>query len=275
MTTETTTGPGPVSYYHEPFTEAERALLRPHFTDLDGPVFAVVNLPEVVKGALFARYSRSPKSVRRLFLDEFVEPTEPGVAAIAAQRASSGEVGIERAEALYRRVFSDYGDDSVAQLGGAHLACEQASNVLTKVLERGRLAAYLEQSTRYIFYDQRLGDHFRYMTPPEVAVSPHAAAYDATMQALFTTYAELVEALVPYYEAMFPRQEGDSAFIWRSTIRAKACDDLRGLLPASTLSNVGIFGSGQSYELLLIRMAAHPSAEVRAYGEMMLIELRG
>ncbi len=263
-----------VPYFQETFTDAERDLLRPHFTDLDGPVFAVVNLPEVVKGALFARYSRSPKSVRRLFLDEFVEATEAGLGAVAGRRGETGEVGIDRAEALYRRVFSDYGDDSVAQLGGAHLACEQASNVLTKVLERGRLAAYLEQSTRYIFYDQRIGDRYRYMTPPEVAGSGHAAAYAATMEWLFDTYADLVKSLVPYYEAAFPRQDGDTAFTWRSTIRAKACDDLRGLLPASTLSNVGIFGTGQSYEMLLMRMAAHPSSEVRRYGAMMLEQLR-
>jgi len=264
----------PVPYFHEAFTGEERDLLRPYFTDLEGPVFAIVNLPEVVKGALFARYSRSPKSVRRLFLDEFIEPTDEGIATIAAVATPSGTVGTGRAEALYRRVFSDYGDDSVAQLGGAHLACEQASNVLTKVLERGRLASYLEQSTRYIFYDQRLGDHFRYMTPPEISASAHGPAYTDTMEWLFTTYAELVGSLVPYYEAAFPRQEGDSAFIWRSTIRAKACDDLRGLLPASTLSNVGIFASGQSYEMLLMRMAAHPSAEVRGYGRLMLTELR-
>ncbi|MDQ3781840.1 MAG: thymidylate synthase, partial [Actinomycetota bacterium] len=118
----------PVAYFNEPFSAAERAVLRPYFTDLDGPVFAIVNLPEVVKGALFARYSRSAKSVRRLFLDEFAEPTEQGVAVIAAQATAAGGVGTARAEALYRRVFSDYGDDSVAQLGGAHLACEQASN---------------------------------------------------------------------------------------------------------------------------------------------------
>jgi thymidylate synthase ThyX len=263
-----------VPYFHETFTDAERELLRPYFTDLDGPVFAIVNLPEVVKGALFARYSRSPKSVRRLFLDEFVEATGAGHGGDTGGSGDGGDVGVERAEALYRRVFSDYGDDSVAQLGGAHLACEQASNVLTKVLERGRLAAYLEQSTRYIFYDQRIGDRYRYMTPPEVATSGHAAAYGAVMEWLFDTYADLVQALVPYYEAAFPRQDGDTAFTWRSTIRAKACDDLRGLLPASTLSNVGIFGTGQSYEMLLMRMAAHPSAEVRAYGAMMLDQLR-
>src|SRR6266849_8055493 len=121
---------------HEDFTPEERARLAPYFTDLDGPVFALVNLPEVVKGALFARYSRSAKSLRRLFLDEFAD-REPSAEAPAA-------VGVGRAEQLYERVFLEYGDDSVAQLGGVHLACEGASNILTKLLEWGRLMAYLE-----------------------------------------------------------------------------------------------------------------------------------
>src|SRR5881398_540105 len=122
------------------FSPEERALLAPYFTNLDRPVFALVNLPEVVKGALFARYSRSPKSLRRLFLDEFYDPQTPG--------AKTSEAGLKRAEDLYSRVFLEYGDDSVAQLVSAHVAVEGASNVLTKILERGRLMAYLEQSTR-------------------------------------------------------------------------------------------------------------------------------
>ncbi|MDP6580483.1 MAG: hypothetical protein QF681_07500, partial [Vicinamibacterales bacterium] len=128
----------------EQFTPDERRALSPYFTNLDHPVFALTNLPEVVKGALFARYSRSAKSVRRLFLDEFLDTVTDG--------AAPGSVGLERAERLYERVFGAYGDDSVAQLGGAHIACEGISNVLTKILERGRLMAYLEQSTRYVPY---------------------------------------------------------------------------------------------------------------------------
>ena len=76
-------------------------------------------------------------------------------------RPFDGQEG-ERAAQLYERIFLGYGDDSVAQLGGAHVACEWVSNVLTKVLQRGRLAAYLEQSTRYIAYD----------TPMEAGVEP-------------------------------------------------------------------------------------------------------
>src|SRR6266516_625653 len=142
----------------EQFSPEERAALSPYVTNLDGPVFALVNLPEVVKGALFARYSRSPKSLRRLFLDEFLPSGTPGA-----------PVGFDtkRAEELYGRMFFEYGDDSVAQLGGVHLACEGASNILTKVLEWGRLAAYLEQSTRYVPYDDLVDGRYRYHVPRE------------------------------------------------------------------------------------------------------------
>ena len=130
-------------YPVESFTAEERRILASHFTNLDRPVFALVNLPETVKGALFARYSRYPGTLRRLFLDEFAADIPEG------GRPLDGEEG-ERAAGLYERVFSGFGDDSIGQLGGAHVACEWVSNVLTKQLQRGRLAAYLEQSTRYI-----------------------------------------------------------------------------------------------------------------------------
>ena len=154
-----------VIYHQEEFTPEEQAVLGRFFTNTDLPVFGLVNLPEVVKGALFARYSRSAKSLRRLFLDEFVADPDSGLEAIAGSMDDDPMVATRKAEQLYDRMFFEYGDDSVAQLGGAHLACEQASNLLTKVLEWGRLAAYLEQSTRYIAYDARLGDRYRYFVP--------------------------------------------------------------------------------------------------------------
>ena len=270
-----TPGSAPPGYHVESFTADERALLSRFFTNVDGPVFGIVNLPEVVKGALFARYSRSPLSVRRLFLDEFVAEPELGVGAIAETLDDKNSpIGLVRAQGLYERVFTQFGDDSVAQLGGAHVACEQASNVLTKVLEWGRLASYLEQSTRYIFYDRLLGDRYRYHVPQELDGSPLEREFRDTMDAVFDSYSALVGRAVPFYETLFPKQESDSTFVWRSTIRAKACDDLRGMLPAATTSNVGIFGSGQAYEMLLIRMRAHPLREIRDYADMMLTELR-
>ncbi len=251
----------------ETFTPEERARLAPHFTNLDGPVFALVNLPEVVKGALFARYSRSAKSLRRLFLDEFLEEVAEGPQA----RSSAGAA---RAEALYARVLSDYGDDSVAQLGGVHLACEGASNVLTKVLEWGRLMAYLEQSTRYVPYTDRPGGAWKYHVPAELDGHPLRARYVETLDRAFETYARWIEPMREHWSRRFPCPAGESESAWRMTIRARALDSLRGLLPAATRSNVGIFGTGQAYEALLLRMRAHPLREVQAYADLMLAELR-
>ena len=262
-------------YYEEPFTSSEQAVLSRYFTNLHKPVFALVNLPEVVKGALFARYSRTHKSVHRLFLDEFLNDADAGIDAIAQHLGTDDElVSTERAEALYNRVFTEYGDDSVAQLGGVHLACEQASNLLTKVLERGRLAAYLEQSTRYIYYDRPLGEAYRYFVPPELVAAGLETEYRKNMDYLFETYSDVVGQLVPHFEANFPQGPDDSDFVWKSTIRAKACDAARGLLPAATTSNLGIYGTGQAYESLLLRMRAHPLAEARDYSNLMLDELR-
>lgn len=256
-------------YAAETFTEGEQAALRPYFTNLDRPVFALVNLPEVVKGALFARYSRSDKSLRRLFLDEFAGDLD-----LSGDRTVDATVGLERAEKLYERVFLEYGDDSVAQLGGVHLACEQASNVLTKILEWGRLMSYLEQSTRYIRYDTRLGGRYRYRRDPAVIGSPLGAHYVAEMDRLFDTYASLLPRMTAWARERYPKAPDDPDFAYQQATRAKALDALRGILPAATLSNVGIFGTGQAYEALLLRMRAHPLPEARDYAAMMLEELR-
>ena len=267
-----------VAYSGETWTEEERSVLRRYFTNLDGPVFALVNLPEVVKGALFARYSRSGKSLRRLFLDEFVRDLD-----VSGDHSIDATVGLARAEELYEKVFYEYGDDSVAQLGGVHLACEQVSNLLTKVLERGRLMSYMEKSTRYVAYDSRLeSGHYRYYRSPEILASPLGARYVGDMDRIFDTYAELRPVLYEWYarEAPKPPDEvpatggkgGDIAY--RRALRAKAFDASRGLLPAAATSNVGIYGSGQGYEALLLHMRAHPLPEARLYSDLMLTELR-
>jgi thymidylate synthase ThyX len=250
----------------ETFTDNERRILQPYFTNLDGHVFALTNLPETVKGALFARYSRSAKSLRRLFLDEFAGTLDD-------VRAETSTVGLARAEKLYAKVFSDYGDDSVAQLGGAHVACEYVSNVLTKVLEWGRLMAYLEQSTRYVPYTDRLHGRSRYHVPAEIDGALRDR-YVAVMDAAFETYASLIDGMQQHFAAKYPRAPQDSEGVHRAAIRAKALDTLRGMLPAATQSNVGLFGTGQAYEALLLRMRAHPLAEVRACAAQMLDELR-
>jgi thymidylate synthase ThyX len=250
----------------ETFSPEEREALRPYFTNLDGPVFALVNLPEVVKGALFARYSRSPKSLRRLFLDEFLDQVQSGEVGQA--------VGTRRAEQLYNKVFFEYGDDSVAQLGGVHLACEHVSNILTKLLEWGRLMAYLEQSTRYVPYTGRPGGRWKYHVPAELDGSPLRAEYIAVLDRAFETYTAWLESMQAYFSELHPQEAGDSAALYKRAIRAKALDSVRGLLPAATRANVGIYGTGQAYEALLLRLRANPLAEARAYADLMLTELR-
>ncbi len=245
----------------EQFTDSERARLAPHFTNLDKPVFALVNLPETVKGALFARYSRYVGTLRRLFLDEFADslPDVPVVELAEGDRAAK----------LYETIFLGYGDDSVAQLGGAHIACEWTSNLLTKILQRPRLAAYLEQSTRYIAYDAELeGFGYRYHRDPRFG-----PAYETALDDLFATYSRLLQGVSEWVAETFPAAEGESPAAHRRAVRAKALDLVRGLLPAASLSHVGIYASGQTYEQLVLHLLAHPLAEARAYGEMLLREL--
>jgi thymidylate synthase ThyX len=269
------------------FTADEARALAPYFTNTDRPVFALINLPETVKGALFARYSRSAKSLRRLFLDEFLgqipldQAERAGATALSRDAAAAlgtpgvhPGVGTERANKLYARILSEYGDDSVAQLGGAHIACEGVSNVLTKVLERGRLMAYLEQSTRYVPYTDKPNDRWKYHIPAELDGSPLREAFVRTMDIAFDTYARWIPAMEAHFRARYPKAPEDSAGVYKSVIRAKALDTLRGLLPAATTSNVGLFGTGQAFEALLLRMVGHPLAEVRVHGEAMLVELR-
>jgi thymidylate synthase ThyX len=254
-----------VRYPVEEFTEEERRLLRPHFTNLDRPVFALVNLPETIKGALFARYSRYAGTLRRLYLDEFAADVPEG------GRPFEGEEG-ERAAGLYERVFMGYGDDSIAQVGGAHVACEWVSNILTKVLQRGRLAAYLEQSTRYIPYDQPLpesaGGGHRFYRGDELGPE-----YAQAMEELFAIYSRSLARVHEWAAERWPRGDEPEA-AWQRSIKAKGLDLLRGLLPAATLSHVGIFASGQAYEQLLLRMLASPLPEARHFATMILGELK-
>ena len=244
-------------YPSDDLTAAERARLAPHVTDLDGPVFALVNLPETVKGALFARYSRYPGTLRRLFLEEFADSL-PETSGEGWDTAGEGK----RAAELYERIFVGYGDDSVAQLGGAHVACEWVSNILTKNLQRPRLAAYLEQSTRYIAYDAPMpGGGYRYYRDERLGPE-----YEAAMDALFAAYAEALPRVREWVDETYPRAEGESDAARRRAVNAKALDLLRGLLPAASLSHMGIYATGQAYEQLILHLLGDPLPEARVYG---------
>jgi thymidylate synthase ThyX len=250
-------------YPAESFTEAERAKLANHFTNLESPVFALINLPETVKGALFARYSRYQGTLRRLFLEEFADGL-PDIGELP--KLSEGR----RAAELYERVFIGFGDDSVAQLGGAHIACEWTSNVMTKVLQRPRLSSYLEQSTRYIPYDRPMGGggDYRYYRHPALGIT-----YESAMDFLFETYSSLLPQVMGWLEKTVAPGRAEAPAVRARMVKAKALDILRGLLPASSLSHMGIFATGQAYESLILHLNAHPLPEARRYGSMILHEL--
>ena len=252
-------------YYVEEFTPEERERLTPFVSNLDKPVFVLTGMPQVTMAALFSRYSRTGKSLRRLLLDEFL--TDEGT--VVPEKANAGR---DRAASLFGRVLAEYGDDSVAQLGGAHVACEQVSQPLAKAIEWGRLAAYLEQSTRYVSYGDKRDGHYRYFHDPEVMKSEFAAEFTSVMDGLFDTYNELFEPVREHLDRTLPAT--DDAAARKRAVRALALDVMRGLLPAGAVSNVGVFAAPQSFEQMVMRLRAHPLPEARAYAEMMLQELQ-
>jgi thymidylate synthase ThyX len=257
-----------------PFTSQQESALARYFTNLDRPVFALRNLPEVVKGALFSRYSRTEKSLREVLLTEFIEEPASGFGDLVGEPTGDDLVAARRAEEFYERVLVGYGDDSVAELAGAHLACEQVSTLAAKALEDSRIGlSPLEKSTRYVRFD-RPGDdgRFLYYRSPEL----DAPAYEPAMDALFQTYSELVMPLTEAVRQAYPIEAGETERGWKSATRAKALDLLRGLLPASTLTNVGLYGNGRAFEYLVTKLAAHELPECRRlateiHGELSLV----
>ena len=242
------------------FNASETALLTRYFTNLDRPVFALRNLPEVVKGALFSRYSRTEKSLRRVLLEEFINEPESGFEHIAgAPGGDEDMVAVRRAEEFYERVLVGYGDDSVAELAGAHVAVEQVSMLAAKALEDSRIGiSPLEKSTRYVRFD-RAGPDGRYLY--------HRAAelanplYEKSADALFETYSRLIEPATLAIRERYPQEPGETDRAWKSATRAKALDLLRGLLPAGALTNLGLFGNGRSFEYLITKLSAHELPE--------------
>ncbi len=290
-------------YVVENFTKDEAYILGRYFTNIDGPVFCPINLPQILIGALFARYSRSPKSTRRLFLDEFVAREEIAISCMAkfisqaqaekawednpsscfyyiakilARESKDPIFSTDHAENLYRRIFDEYGDDSVSQIGGVHIAFEQISNIAINEIERGRLAAYLEQSTRYIDYSLVMPDgRFRYYLPANSLDGPNGKYYQQTMDQLFGIYQQMLEHAKEYFQTQNPRSEfdGDNR-AYQASIKAQALDAVRPILPAGIVSNVGFYGSAQAAANMLRRLLSSDLPEARTIGLMALNELR-
>jgi len=243
------------------FNAAEARVLAHYFTNMDRPVFALRNLPEVVKGALFSRYSRTEKSLRRVLLDEFINEPDSGFEHLAGGANEDDMVAVRRAEEFYERVLVGYGDDSVAELAGAHIAVEQVSMLGAKAVEDSRIGiSPLEKSTRYVRFDRPgLDGRCLYYRAEELA----DPLYTRTMDSLFETYGRLIEPATLAIRERFPQESGETDRAWKSATRAKALDLLRGLLPAGALTNLGVYGNGRAFEYLITKLSAHELPECR------------
>lgn len=237
-------------------TEAGEAWLDGAVTNVRGNVYATLHkLESATAAAAMARLSRRGDDMRVTILDEF-----------------AGEA--EKDEQLLHRVITAYGDDSVQQLVGQHIVVENASNLLTKKLEWGRLAAYLEQSTRYIYFDQKdEHGHYKYYLPLEFK-APVLKKYTRAMDQIFDLYSEMVRELTEYIRGhdKTPKKQQDGP--WRSATKAQACDAVRAVLPVATRATVGVFASGQALESLIMRLLADELPEARTIGQQILDEAR-
>ena len=232
--------------------------LQDALTDPAGNVYAFnhTESPLLISAAM-ARLSRRGDDMRITYLDEFAA-TDP-----------------DKAAGLIHRVVTAYGDDSVQQLIGVHLVVEDASNLLTKLLEWGRLAAYLEQSTRYIFYDQKDAQgRYKYHVPTDLDHTVREA-YIETMDRIFDLYSKIVRNVTNYVRAGYPEPADRTERIaWLSATRAQACDAARPVLPVATRSTVGIFGSAQAIDSLIMHLLSEELPEARECGRQILAETR-
>ena len=260
------------------FTRKERSDLKNHFSNTDGNVFAITTPQQVDSGALMSRYSRTNKDMRRVFLDEFLSNKKRG-------------------EEFYRRVLVEYGDDSVAELGSAQIAAEGISNIAVKKIEDRRIGlSYLEKSSRYVPWDKKRAGKYRFYRDADITNSKYADSYEDACNLDFETYSKSLKPMLQYIREKYPIEKysfntraggKDVSFtrlrnsqdiksanaIYNGSTRAKALDILRGLLPASTLTNVGIAGNGRAFEYLLTIMYGSGLKEERVLASRMHKEL--
>lgn len=258
------------------YTKEEKKILSNFFTNTDKDTFCLINLPEVIKGTLFSRYSRTDKDVRRLFLDDFYLSDEVGKLLKKQRSDTQGFVDVGRAEDFYERILVGYGDDSIAELGGVHIAVENISNIVAKVIQDARIGiSPLEKSSRYVFFDQKdEKDRYKYYRDEAIVKSPYGKEYEIFMNRLFDYYTHAVHALYDYLLTNEDRPAEVSSIAFKASCRAKACDIVRYILPMATLTNTGLYGNGRAFEYLLTKMLAHPLEEVRQVATDMNEELR-
>ncbi len=269
---------------YEEFSPAQEALLDKFVTNTKGSVFVLKNLPEVLKGALFSRYSRSTLGLRSLLLREFIQnPEETGFMTISGdalkqtgthQDSQEQVLAIKKAQNFYDRILDGYGDDSIGELGGAHVAIENVSMLGAKAIEDCRIGGSpLEKSTRYIYFDQKVRGEYLFYKEPVLMTSAWRDLYLSTCNMLFDTYSKLIPPLTTFMEERFPKEDTVSKSAYIAAIRAKVLDCIRGLLPASTLTNMGVFGNGRFFEGLLHKLNGENLAELQEIGRACYEEL--
>ncbi len=263
----------------ESFTPEQKSQLESYVTNTDRSVFVLTNLPEVIKGALFSRYSRSTLGLRSLLLKEFILSEDAEFSSIQgnsgqASNRKGSELAIERARKFYDRILDGYGDDSIGELGGAHLALENVSMLATKVLEDARIGGSpLEKSTRYVSFSDKDSGRYRYYRDPKLMDSDHAELYVKACDHLFDCYVRLCEPVWEHVRKLLPREEGTSEAAYERSVKARGYDLIRGLLPASTQTNMGIFGNGRFFETLIRKLHLDPLEENRDLGQAAFEEL--
>ncbi|MBU6446484.1 MAG: FAD-dependent thymidylate synthase, partial [Verrucomicrobia bacterium] len=259
------------------FTEHQIKILEHYVTTTTGNVFVLRNLPEVIKGALFSRYSRSTLDLRHLLLKEFILNEDTAFASIVGKfegDQANQMMAIQKAQNFYDRILDGYGDDSIGELGGAHLAVENISMLAAKAIEDCRIGGSpLEKSTRYVYFDQKVGGEYLFYREPVLMTSAYKDLYVEVCNHLFDTYSRLIPPLTALIEQGFPKDPAISKAAYTAALRAKVLDCLRGLLPASAMTNMGVFGNGRFFEGLLQKMNVHNLAEMQDIGKKGFQEL--
>ncbi len=268
---------------YEEFTESQLKILKRYVTNSSSHIFVLRNLPEVIKGALFSRYSRSNLGLRTLLLKEFITNNDEAafesiVGKIAAddeeRQAHEQMDAIKKAQSFYDRILDGYGDDSIGELGGAHLAIENISMIAAKLLEDSRIGGSpLEKSTRYIYFDQKVKGEYLFYREPILMTSAYRDKYVETCNMLFETYSRLIPPMTAVIEQRFPKDPLISKAAYTAALRAKVLDCLRGLLPAGTLTNMGVYGNGRFFEQLIHKLNCQNLAELQDIGKRSYEEL--
>lgn len=265
---------------YEEFTDTQLKILDKYVTNTTSHVFVLRNLPEVIKGALFSRYSRSILGLRALLLKEFISnESEASFSAIVGETSkeqvnADQAAAIRKAQSFYDRILDGYGDDSIGELGGAHIAIENISLLAAKVLEDSRIGGSpLEKSTRYVYFDQKVKGEYLFYREPVLMTSAYRDLYVNTANMLFDTYSRLIPPLTTIIDAKMPKDPNVSKTAYTAALRAKVLDCLRGLLPASTLTNMGIYGNGRFFEQLIHKLNVSNLTEVQDIGARMHEEL--